>query len=235
MDIPDPRNFIPEGYKLILHGVVGSTAYNLAREGSDVDTLGIMMAPTEDFFRFRNITETVVRKDPHPDCTIHELSKFVSLIVKGNPTVIEALFMVNYHNIDEEGWALVANRSAFLSHRAVKGSYLGYVDGQVKRLLKRGDFDPDMKKRREKHARHCYRLLVQAEQLITKGYMTLWLTDAQRATAFAVGEMSDTMFASYIEDAIAKIKKLDSVLPEEPDVERIDELMLRLRLPERFK
>lgn len=226
---------LPENYKLILHGVVGSTAYNLAREGSDIDTLGIMMAPTEDFFRFKAVTDTTVTSDPDPDCTLHELHKFTHLITKGNPTIIEVLFMAEYLTLTEEGQLLVANRDAFLSHRAVKGSYLGYVDGQVKRLLKRGDFDPDMKKRREKHARHCYRLLIQAHQLITTGSLCLWLSDDQRATAFAVGKMSDENFAAYIEDAISDIKKLDSVLPEEPDLERIDDLMLRLRLPERFK
>jgi hypothetical protein len=226
---------IPPTYRLILHGVVGSTAYNLAREGSDVDTLGIMLAPTEDFFRFANVTETVVTKDPDPDCTVHELRKFVHLITKGNPTVIEALFMADYLTLSEEGKLLVDNRDAFLSHRAVKGSYLGYVDGQVKRLLKRGDFDPDMKKRREKHARHCYRLLLQARELITTGSVTLWLSESDRTSAFAVGMMSDEDFAEFIEDAIDDIKKLDSVLPDAPDIDRIDELMLRLRLPERYK
>ena len=35
--------------RVILEGIVGSTAYGLARAGSDIDILGVYLAPAEDF------------------------------------------------------------------------------------------------------------------------------------------------------------------------------------------
>lgn len=179
--------------------------------------------------------ETFVQKDPDPDVTFHELSKFVRLTVAGNPTVIEALFMADYTGLSEAGAMLVGHRDAFLSTDAVSKTYVGYVNGQIKRLMNRGDFSSDLKKRREKHARHCYRLLLQGTELLSSGTLTLALTDSQRAEAFAVSKLPDAELSEYVEEAISEIKKIPSVLPDEPNRELINKLLLHLRLPERHE
>ncbi len=236
---------LPPNATPILHGVVGSNAYNLATETSDVDTLGVFMYPTESFFSVRQTPEqrhswgvtptqeTFVQKDPDPDCTFHEVGKMLRLVTESNPTVIEILFMPEYLVCTPQGQLLIDNRLAFLCTSEVKRRYVRYVENQMARLMGRGDFGSEMKKRREKHARHCYRLLVQASQLLSTGNLTLALTDAQRAEAFAVSKLNDEDLNVYIADAAKKVEAVESVLPEEVDVELVNALLLHLRLPER--
>lgn len=59
---------------ILLSGVVGSTAYGLAREGSDVDRLGMFAAPTETLLGLHTPKESHVTTAP--DRTLHEAAKW---------------------------------------------------------------------------------------------------------------------------------------------------------------
>jgi hypothetical protein len=57
----------------VLTGVVGSTAYGLARPGSDVDRLGVFAVDTAELHGLRRPVESVVDAAPLPDRTLHEV------------------------------------------------------------------------------------------------------------------------------------------------------------------
>ena len=82
------------GEELLLLGVTGSTAYGLAHEGSDVDRQGVYCVPTETVLglSFNANKASHVFTDPD-DVQLHEIAKFVGLVLKGNPTVTELLFL----------------------------------------------------------------------------------------------------------------------------------------------
>lgn len=65
---------------VILQGVVGSTAYGLAREGSDVDRLGIFVTPTLDLVGLGKPKDT--RVGFKPDITHHEVGKYLGLALE---------------------------------------------------------------------------------------------------------------------------------------------------------
>jgi len=219
---------------VILSGIVGSTAYGLATPESDIDRLGVFMVPTREYLGRLHDGEAKgdTRVTKSPDSQVHELQKFARLAVQGNPTVSELLWLNEYEIMAWAGEALVDNRHLFLS-RQVRARYVGYAWSQVERLLKRGDFDPDLKKRTRKHGRHCARLLIQAEHILSNGELQVRLTDDQVEWCFKMGLKAELYPEHFAEDMKQKIEELDAIdtkLPDRPDREKVEALLQDIRL-----
>jgi predicted nucleotidyltransferase len=218
----------------LLEGVVGSVAHGLATTTSDVDRLAVHVAPIAEVLGLDNadaMSRTVVQH--HPDRSSHELGKFAALALRCNPTILELLWVDRYDICTPDGARLVANRDAFLSTAAVRGSYGGYARSQVDRLLRRGDgsFSADTRQRTAKHARHCRRLLLQGSELLRTGTLH-WSVAAWRDELFAAGEhaVADPAgFAATFYTDLAAFDDLDSVLPEHPRREVINDLVVQIR------
>lgn len=232
---PDALPAVPG--EVLLASVVGSVAYGLAREHSDEDMLGVFLAPTNEVLGLHGteaVTRTVVRTDP--DITLHELGKYCTLALKGNPTVLELLYCQEYQQTSELGEELVAMRDAFLSTSAVRAAYGGYALAQAKRLLRRAEqgskgFSSTVANRTAKHGRHCYRLLLMGEQLLTTGTLVLDVSE-HRDELFQAGEAAAANPDAFMRAVDAKLARLDglvSVLPDAPDVDRVDEFVVRAR------
>lgn len=119
---------------ILLSGVVGSTAYGLAREGSDVDRLGMFAAPTETLLGLHTPKESHVTTAP--DRTLHEAAKWCRLALGGNPTVMELVWLPDelYEVRTPLGDELIAIRGSFLGAERVRDAYLGYAGQQFRRL-----------------------------------------------------------------------------------------------------
>ena len=234
----DLRDKLATGNELLLLGVTGSTAYGLATEASDVDRLGIYCVPTQKLFGldFNQSKESVVLTDPD-DLQLHEIGKFVGLVLKGNPTVTELLYLDDYEVRDERIEALIKMRSSLLGQRTIRASYQGYALAQAQRLARRDGagqkgFNSDLAKRTAKHGRHCFRLMLQAEQLLATGTMTVDVS-AQRDELFAVGELAETdggAFLAAFEARSARLELMASDLPDEPDVAAAEAFLVDFRM-----
>src|SRR4051812_45488267 len=152
---------------VILEGIVGSRAYGLAREGSDVDHLGIFAYRTNEFWVLSQPTETVTHSGPQytEDRTYHEVGKYLRLALQCNPTILELLWLPDELIVQHEfeGSALRVIRRSFLSEQRVRDAYGGYAVQQAERLRRRNlegkeGFSSDTARRTAKHARHCFRL-----------------------------------------------------------------------------
>lgn len=214
---------------LILSGVVGSTAYGLAREGSDVDRIGFFVAPTLEVAGLDWTSHRESRVTTNPDVTQHEIGKALRLLLRCNPTVLEVLYLDAYDVRTEHGAALVEARSAFLSDRYVRDAYGGYARAQAMKLANRGEgyFSSSTKNRTAKHGRHLLRLLRQGRELLTTGELTLRVSDPEQYWAF------DSMTPAEMLEVYAREQELftaaESVLPERPDRERVAELLTEIR------
>ena len=228
---------LPAGEELLLLGVTGSTAYGLSHEGSDVDRLGIYCVPTEELFRlgFNQGKASHVLTDPD-DVQLHEIGKYVGLVLKGNPTVTELLYLESHEFVDPRVEPLIAMRSKLLGQHTVKAAYTGYAVAQAKRLGSRAKagqkgFNSDLAKRTAKHGRHCFRLMLQAEQLLTSGEITVDVSE-HRDELFAIGELAETdvdAFQAKFEERREYIDGLESDLPEEPDVAAAQQFLVDFR------
>lgn len=168
----------------LLVGVVGSTAYGLDREGSDVDRLGVYAEPTEAFLGLHvpGLHEsTAVGRDP--DIALHEARKMVKLLLSGNPSVNELLWLPEYEVMTPLGRELVGLRGAFLCQSGVRVSYLEYARDQYSRLS-RGGGSSGSWSRTAKHARHIMRLLWQGLYLYRTGVLELRVDDPDAVHRF---------------------------------------------------
>ncbi|WP_416971159.1 DNA polymerase beta superfamily protein [Streptomyces sp. 4F14] len=217
---------------ILLSGVVGSTAYGLAREGSDIDRLGMFAAPTEDLHGLHRPKESHVTTAP--DRTLHEAAKWCRLALSGNPTVMELVWLSDelYETRTPLGDELIGIRGALLSSDRVRDAYLGYATQQFRRLQGRGDgsFSADTRKRTAKHARHLKRLCHQGFELYSTGRLTVRVEDPESYHRFGEEVATDSDAAlpllRYFEEAFAKYR---TVLADEPDERAVEAWLRRVR------
>lgn len=221
---------------VLLKGVVGSTAYGLNHENSDVDYMGVFAAPTSEVLGLNDVKESVVTKDP--DTTLHEAKKFVTLCLNGNPSVSELLWLDKYEHMTDLGSVLVGLRYSFLSQARVRDAYLGYATSQFGRLKDRGDgsFSADTRKRTEKHARHLVRLVEQGYHLYVTGELVVDLSSsASEISPERVFELGQAIAqdpdrgAKYMRLAEVRFDRARSPLAERPNRDIVEEWLLMVR------
>jgi predicted nucleotidyltransferase len=217
---------------ILLSGIVGSQAYGLATPESDTDRLGMYALPTEDFHQLRYPEESIVLTKPS-DHTFHEAVKFCRLVLGGNPTVTELLWLPEdlYEVKHELGLELIDIRSAFLSAPRVRAAYLGYARQQFDRLVKcKGTFSSDLAKGTAKHARHLLRLLHQGFGLYSTGELEIRLEQPAMYRAFGEAVALDPLVAEeQLTEYEAKFNTVATALPPGPDVAPIEDWLLRVR------
>jgi hypothetical protein len=150
---------------IIYRCVVGSQAYGLNREGSDVDRRGIYLPPAEFEWSIYGVPEQL--ENPQTQECYWELKKFLVLALKANPNILECLFTPIVEHSSEIADVLLAKRHIFLS-KLVYQTYNGYVMSQFKRL------EQDLRATGElkwKHAMHLMRLLLQGISVLNDSHV----------------------------------------------------------------
>ena len=128
--------------------------------------------------------------------------------------------------LTEEGKLLIDNRDAFLSKK-IKNAYIGYALQQVKRKYRNASDITEY--RAGKHVRHTWRLIKQYEQLATTGTLQPRLTDAERAECFAFMDKSYEEVYDWFRENKERLEKIEAILPDEPDYDRINNILKELR------
>lgn len=227
---------------LIFEGIVGSTAYGLATEGSDIDKRGICVA---SMCHYTGLQEFEQYEDPEQDRVIYDVRKFCRLALNGNPNILELLWLDDQY-ITTQNWAykrLRERRSAFLSKRLIK-AYMGYAQGQMQRLLNHKDQpvrEGRNPKRAEietkfgydtKHASHVIRLLIQGAQLADKHTMQVKLegTALKACMEIKLGKWSFEAFNDYAQALLERFRGIESTttLPDTPNTEGIERILMRI-------
>jgi predicted nucleotidyltransferase len=220
---------------ILLSGVVGSTAYGLARAGSDIDRLGLFAVDTEELHGLHRPAESHV--STAPDRTLHEAAKWCRLALGGNPTVTELVWLPDelYEVRTPLGDELIGIRTSFLSAARVRDAYLGYAAQQFRKLRSRGDgsLSADARRRTAKHARHLKRLCTQGLELYATGRLTLRVDDPDAYHRFGEQVAADPTAAEpLLRRFEAAFGETPSALPQRPD-ERPAQAWLR-RVRRRF-
>lgn len=217
---------------VLLSGIVGSTAYGLAGPGSDVDRLGMYAAPTRELLGLHQPRESHVTTKP--DATFHEAGKAARLMLAGNPTATELLWLPDdlYETRTALGEEAIALRGAFLSAKRVRDAYLGYAAQQFRKLIARAD-EPRTevpRGRTAKYARHLMRLVDQGLELYTTGSLVIRVADPERYLAFGERVAADPQAAApFMSRAEEQFDRADTALPTEPDTDAVEAWLLRVR------
>ena len=103
--------------------MVGSRAFGLNTEESDIDRRGIYLPPAELHWSLYGVPEQL--ENDATEEVYWELQKFLILAIKANPNVLECLFTPLVEKTTPLADELLAMRTAFLS-RLVYQTYNGY-------------------------------------------------------------------------------------------------------------
>jgi len=216
-------------YRTLFKGICGSIAYGLNHADSDVDERGVFAYPTNVVLGLDMPAETIEVHEP--DVCLHEVGKFLRLARANNPNILEMFWLEEYTEMTPEGYMLLGARDIFLSQK-VRKTYAGYAMSQIHRLevrAEKGDasFGSDLRKRYSKHARHCFRLIQQGRMILETGKLVVKVPN--RDELFAIGEMEPEALIARFNEEYEDFKNVKSDLPEEPDSDKINELLLKIR------
>lgn len=129
------KELVKELLKNVLYRViVGSTAYGLSNEHSDVDEKYIVAVPKQHFFTLGQEFESICLHEPK-DFELHSLKKVFNLLRTQNPTITEMLWVEEQFILENTkyGELLREKREMFLTQN-VYDSFGGYAKQQLMRI-----------------------------------------------------------------------------------------------------
>jgi len=223
--------------KTILEAVVGSTVHGTAvKDGlEDLDLMAVVMEDMTAFAGF-NATDTwTARTKPmgvrseagDVDWVGYGLRKYLSLALKGNPSILLALFVPPEYvrEITAEGEAMRALAPAIVS-KAAYMPFRGYMRQQHERLLglrgQRNVTRPELVEAYgydTKYAAHVVRLWLQGEELLLTGRISLPMREADRELCVKIRTGGFTL-ADVSQQIIATKQRLDTAFTASPLAER---------------
>ena len=238
--------------KTILEAVVGSTVHGTAvKDGlEDLDLMAVVLEDQKTFAGFNAPDTWTARTKPmgvrseagDVDWVGYGLRKYLNLALKGNPSILLALFVPPEHvrEMTPEGEALRALAPAIVS-KAAYMPFRGYMRQQHERLLglrgQRNVTRPELVEAYgydTKYAAHVVRLGLQGEELLLTGRISLPMQDAERALCVKVrtGGFSLAEASTQIIDAERRLDAaiMASPLPERPNAAKVERWMLEAYL-----
>jgi len=220
IDFDDWKPFI------IYRCIVGSQAFGLSGDESDVDRRGIYLPPAQFHWSLYGVPEQIENNDTQE--AYWELQKFLVMALKANPNILECLHTPLVEHATPLAQELLAARRRFLS-KLIYQTYNGYVMSQFKKL------EQDLRARGEikwKHAMHLMRLLLSGISALREGELRVRL-DEHRAALLAIkgGEQPWPEVNAWrlrlhkeFDEAFAATR-----LPERPDYAWANDFLLKAR------
>ena len=212
--------------RVIYRCVVGSRAFGLDTDASDVDRRGIYLPPADLQWSLFGVPEQL-ENEASEEC-YWELQKFLVMALKGNPNILECLYTPLVEHATPLAEELLAMREVFLS-RLVYQTYNGYVMSQFKRmqasLRNQGRIKP-------KHVMHLIRLLLSGIHVLREGLVPVDVGEhRERLFAIKRGEMPWDEVEAWRKQLHKEFDQAnaETKLPERPNYERANEFLVRAR------
>ena len=236
--------------------IMGSIAYGVENDVSDMDVYGFIVPPKEfvfphlrgeipgfddakplfDQYQEHHIKDPSARggKGRTYDFSIYSIVKFFKLLQENNPNIIDSLYVNDTHvlHASEIGKMVRGNREVFL-HKGCWAKFKGYAYAQVHKLKTKR---PEGKRKKIieefgydiKFAYHVVRLLNEVEQLLLEGTMDL-TKNCEQLKSIRRGEWSVERIDQFF---LEKEKQLEesfhkSELPSKPRNKEIKALLFK--------
>jgi predicted nucleotidyltransferase len=206
--------------------IVGSRAYGLSHDQSDTDRRGIYLPPASMHWSIYGVPEQL-ENDAAQEC-YWELEKFLRLALKANPNVLEALHSPLVEQADEMAQELLSARGAFVS-KLVYQTFNGYAMSQFKKM------EQDLRNKgavRWKHAMHLLRLVLAGIETLRTGVVPVLVTEhREKLLAIRDGQVPWEEVEAWRRELHEAFEREfeRTGLPERPDYERANEILLRAR------
>ncbi|UZT97554.1 nucleotidyltransferase domain-containing protein [Chryseobacterium fluminis] len=114
---------------ILLESISGSRSFGLATENSDTDIRGVYYLPKEDFFGLHYIPQI---SNETNDITYYEIGRFVELLQKNNPNILEVLASPEDCIQHKNPLMELLKPEDFLS-KLCKDTFAGYAISQIRK------------------------------------------------------------------------------------------------------
>lgn len=212
--------------RVIFRCVIGSRAYGLDGEDSDIDRRGIYLPPAKLHWSLYGVPEQL--ENDATQEVYWELQKFIVLALKANPNVLECLYSPIVEKATPIAQQMLDMRDAFLS-KLVFQTYSGYVASQFKKM------QTDIRNQgrvKWKHVMHLVRILLSGIHVLREGAVSVrvgkhrdrLLEIRSGETEWEVVENWRLELQTEFNSAVEHTK-----LPERPDYDRVNEFLVHAR------
>ena len=254
------RNMLPGAPKFLKSAIqyeviMGSMAYGVSNDSSDMDVYGFAIPPKDYVFphlrgeipgfdsfslKFEQYQQHHIfdqnalgGKGREYDFTIYSIVKYFRLLADNNPNIIDSLFVPDncVLHISEIGEMVRENRQLFL-HKGCWAKFKGYAYGQMRKIRTK---KPEGKRKAGveefgydlKFAYHVVRLLDEVEQLLTHHDMDL-RRNAEQLKSIRRGEWTLLQLEDYFKQKEADLEQvyLNSTLPDQANTDAIRQLLI---------
>jgi predicted nucleotidyltransferase len=211
---------------VIYRCIVGSKAYGLDRDGSDIDRRGVYLPPASMHWSVYGVPEQLENTDTE-EC-YWELEKFIKLALKANPNVLEALWTPLVEHAEPVAELLRAERHIFLS-KLVYQTFNGYAMSQFRKI------EQDLRIKgavKWKHAMHLIRLLQSGIAALRTGELPVRVEE-RREELLAIRdgctpwERVDEWRRNLHAEFELEFSRCN--LPDRPDYERANSILIEAR------
>lgn len=234
--------------------MMGSIAYGVSGDTSDMDVYGFCIPPKEDVFphlrgeifgfgqqkqRFDVWQQHHIKrqdKDQTYDFAVYSIVRFFHLCMENNPNMLDSLFTPRrcvLHST-QVGELVRESRKSFI-HKGSFHKFRGYAFAQLSKIRnKTNSSNPKRAADVEKHgmdtkfAYHVVRLALECEQLLLTGDLDLE-RDREMLKAIRRGEWSFDQLEAWFNEKERYLETVyaESKLPHSPDEGAIKALLLR--------
>lgn len=118
---------LEERQLIIYKCISGSKAYGLAVPGSDTDIRGVFLLPQDDLYGSKYLPQV---SDERNDVVYYELGRFIDLLAKNNPNMLELLATPEQHILFKHPLLDTLSSDLFLSKKC-KQSFAGFAFTQI--------------------------------------------------------------------------------------------------------
>lgn len=201
----------------------GSRSYGTSTSSSDIDVRGIAFAPRRTIFGLSTYEQTII---DDPDTVIYSLRKYFDLALKGNPNILELLYVepTDVIFIDTYGTILREHRELFLSQK-VFHAFGGYAIKNMRKLAQRDESSYDAK-----DASHLIRLLQMGTELLLTKSMRVRRPNAPELLSIKRGEWKLVDVLDYAERLYEEMTSAHdhTTLPPQPDQSAAERLLIQM-------
>ncbi len=232
---------------------MGSIAYGIKSEDSDIDIYGAAIPPKDLLFPYAPATGNIYGFGTKPqtfdqyqqhhilnkeegkeyDLSIYSLVRYMQLCLENNPNMIDSLFVPDFMviHITKAGTMMREARKSFL-HKGAWHKFKGYSFSQMHKMKSKDPSGKRLETRNKfgydvKFATHCIRLLDEVEQILTLGDMELG-RNREQLKAIRNGEVPEVDIYTWFSEKEKYLEKLyeESKLPYGPDETKIKTLLI---------
>ena len=189
---------------IIMSAISGSHAYGLNTPTSDVDHRGVFIAPKELYYGL-HVPEQA--SDDKSDTVYYELTRFIDLLIKQNPNIIELLGMPaqNVEKMDGAFKRILAMREHLIT-RKIRDTFGGYAIAQIgkARGLNKKIYQP-MDKEKKTPMDFCYVPAAKGATISLKTWLDAFGFAPENCGLAAMNHVKDG-YALFVNDSVEHMR-----------------------------